>query len=154
MFVESHTKESQKIVGVKRTHREMDQQTNSSNSCVESNSSSNISSSNACLNCSSSSSCSSSSGSCSGCSLILNSSSDTTWKTMYEDEHTKNTMLNLQLCFVQSECVRLLNLQSEMATSIATLQVSGRKFRITSPFLNQRPHSNRITFSEFFDQLD
>lgn len=51
------------------------------------------------------------------------SSSDSSWKTMYEDEHTKNTMLNLQLCFVQSECMRLLNLQSDMAGSIATLQV-------------------------------
>ena len=48
---------------------------------------------------------------------------DSSWKTMYEDEHTKNTMLNLQLCFVQSECLRLLNLQSDMASSIATLQV-------------------------------
>ena len=52
------------------------------------------------------------------------SSSDSSWKTMYEDEHTKNTMLNLQLCFVQSECMRLLNLQSDMASSISTLQVS------------------------------
>lgn len=125
MCDESPTKESQKIVGMKRTHLEMDLETSSSNGCLEASSSSSSSNSpnNMCLNCSSSCVSSSSSGSCSGGSFIPNSSPDTTWKTMYEDEHTKNTMLNLQLCFVQSECVRLLNLQSDMASSIATLQV-------------------------------
>lgn len=58
-----------------------------------------------------------------GSNFFTNSPSDISWKTMYEDEHTKNTMLNLQLCFVQSECMRLLNLQTDMAGSIATLQV-------------------------------
>ena len=127
-------KESHKLVGMKRTYCEMDQQSNSSsNSCNEASSSSSSSSaSNVYLNCSSNCSNSSSSGSCSGgSSFVLNSSSDTTWKTMYEDEHTKNTMLNLQLCFVQSECVRLLNLQSDMASSIATLQVI--VYTITEP---------------------
>ena len=56
-------------------------------------------------------------------SSLSSSSSESSWKTMYENEHTKNTMLNLQLCFVQSECMRLLNLQNDMANSIATLQV-------------------------------
>lgn len=119
-------KESQKLVGAKRTYREMDQQPNSCNGCTEASSSSSSSSStsNVCLNYGSGCSNTSSSGSCCSGSFVLNSSSDTTWKTMYEDEHTKNTMLNLQLCFVQSECVRLLNLQSDMASSIATLQVT------------------------------
>jgi hypothetical protein len=123
----SPMKESQKLVGAKRTYREMDQQPNSSNGCTEASSSSSSSSSstsNVCLNYGSGCSNLSSSGSCCGGNFVLNSSSDTTWKTMYEDEHTKNTMLNLQLCFVQSECVRLLNLQSDMASSIATLQVT------------------------------
>jgi hypothetical protein len=31
--------------------------------------------------------------------------------------------LNLQLCYVQSECQRMLQLQSEIAVSISTLQV-------------------------------
>ena len=119
----SPMKESLKLVGAKRTYREMDQQPISSNGCTEASSSSS-STSNMCLNYGSGCSNMSSSGSCCGGSFVLNSSSDTTWKTMYEDEHTKNTMLNLQLCFVQSECVRLLNLQSDMASSIATLQVT------------------------------
>lgn len=50
-------------------------------------------------------------------------SSKSNWKNMYNTEKTTNTMLNLQLCFVQSECVRLLRLQSDMANNIATLQV-------------------------------
>jgi hypothetical protein len=45
------------------------------------------------------------------------------WKVKYEDEQEKNTLLNLQLCHVQSECQRMLQLQSEIAASISTLQV-------------------------------
>ena len=133
MCDESPTKGSQEVVGAKRTYREMDQQPNSSNGCTEASSSSSSSgssssTSNVCLNYSSGCSNMSSSGSCCGGSFVLNSSSDTTWKTKYQDEHTKNTMLNLQLCFVQSECVRLLNLQSDMASSIATLQVTCKSY--------------------------
>ena len=151
-------KESQKIVGMKRTHLEMDYETNSNNGCLEASSSSSSNSpNNMCLNCSSSCASSSSSGSCSGSSFIPNSSPDTTWKTMYEDEHTKNTMLNLQLCFVQSECVRLLNLQSDMASSIATLQViAAPTSKPTGPvfFLTAIHLQYTRQFAELFDQLD
>mmetsp|Transcript_26174 Transcript_26174/g.25014 ORF Transcript_26174/g.25014 Transcript_26174/m.25014 type:complete len:183 (+) Transcript_26174:56-604(+) len=52
------------------------------------------------------------------------SSECSSWKVKYEDEQEKNTLLNLQLCYVQSECQRMLQLQSEIATSISTLQDS------------------------------
>ena len=158
MCDESPTKESQKIVGMKRTHLEMDLETSSSNGCLEASSSSSSNSpNNMCLNCSSSCVSSSSSGSSSGGSFIPNSSPDTTWKTMYEDEHTKNTMLNLQLCFVQSECVRLLNLQSDMASSIATLQVMAipiSNLTESLPFAIATHPLRTREFTELLDQLD
>jgi hypothetical protein len=105
---------SPKVICGKRTRSEDETETTIStgNICVGTNSSS-----------SSSSSASRNQKCDKGSNLLTNSLSDISWKTMYEDEHTKNTMLNLQLCFVQSECMRLLNLQSDMAGSIATLQV-------------------------------
>ena len=85
------------------------------------------------------------------------SSSEASWKTMYEDEHTKNTMLNLQLCFVQSECMRLLNLQSDMAGSIATLQVHREllilKTTISTSFSTHFPNAFS-SFTEFISKLD
>lgn len=48
---------------------------------------------------------------------------DVKWKGMYQESERKNTELNLQLCFVRSECLRLLRVQNDMAQSISTLQV-------------------------------
>ncbi len=49
--------------------------------------------------------------------------SDVDWKALYQESERKNTELNLQLCFVRSECLRLLRVQNDMAQSISTLQV-------------------------------